>query len=442
MSTDAVMAWLRANAIPLHYLQAGHGSDDLQRLKSVFADAAIIGMGEATHGTREFVEVRHRLLEFLATEMRFNTLMIEASDSDMRAVNEYVLNGTGDLAEVLSACGTLMWDTEEFSATLEWIRNYNRSVGDDRRIRLYGMDIWPNRCARARVLQYLERTAPERVRTTQDLFESLAAQEAIWPAIAADPNNEGTIKELLPRLRELLAWLQENERALVHRSSASEFAQARASLGHMEHWMMANITEFVPAEFPEEQGPKNLVRSRYMAENVRNRMESSPPGTRIVVWAHNYHLEIGLETAAISDIPNMGSYLKEWYGKRYYSLGLEFNRGAYLAREGLPEFRLGDFKTGEFESSREGSLPHQLAVAGIGDFLLDLHAPVSHEEVKAWLSSKQAVHSVSWFYKDPERSYTEITVGKRRDGILFVSQVTATRPTAGALAAAAARVGL
>jgi erythromycin esterase-like protein len=138
----------------------------------------------------------------------------------------------------------------------------------------------------------------------------------------------------------------------------------------------------------------------------------------------------------------MGSYLKEWYGKRYYSLGLEFNRGAYLAREGLPEFRLGDFKTGEFESSREGSLPHQLAVAGIGDFLLDLHAPVSHEEVKAWLSSKQAVHSVSWFYKDPERSYTEITVGKRRDGILFVSQVTATRPTAGALAAAAARVGL
>jgi erythromycin esterase len=442
MSTDPIIAWLRANAIPLHHLQAGHGSDDLQPLKSLFADATIIGMGEATHGTREFVEVRHRLLEFLATEMRFNTLMIEASDSDMRAANEYVLHETGDPAKILSECGTLMWDTEEFLATLSWIRSYNRSVGDERKIRLYGMDIWPNRCARARVLQYLERTAPEKVGTTREMFESLAAQEAIWPAIAADRNNEGAIKELLPRLRELLAWLVENEQAMVHRSSASEFAQVQASLGHMEHWMMANITDFVPAEFPEEQGPKNLVRSRYMAENVRKRMESSPPGTRIVVWAHNYHLEIGLETAAISDIPNMGAYLKQWYGNRYYSLGLEFNRGAYLAREGLPEFRLGDFKTGLFESSREGSLPHQFATAGMGDFLLDLHAPASQGEVKAWLSSKQVVHSVSWFYKDPEKSYTEITVGKRRDGILFLNQVTATHPTAGALAAVAARLGL
>lgn len=442
MSPSSIIRWLRDSAIPLRYLQAGHGSDDLRSLRSIFADATIIGMGEATHGTREFVEVRHRLLEFLVSEMGFNTLALEASDSDMRAANDYILHGVGDLAKILAESGTVMWDTEEFSATLAWMRDYNQSVEDSRKIRLYGMDIWPNRCGRDRVLQYLERVVPEWIATTQDLFKSLAAEEAIWPAIAADRNNEGTIKELLPRLRELIHHFGARKKALIKESSAEEFEEVQISLRHMEHWMMANITEFVPSSFPEEQGPKNLVRSKYMAENVRSRMERSPPGTKLVVWAHNYHLEIGLETPTVSDIPNMGSYLKQWYGDGYYSLGLEFNRGGYLAREGLPEFKMGDFRVGVVESSPVNSLPHLFAAAGVGNFMLDLHVPASDAEVKAWLSSKQAVHSMSWFYKDPERSYTEITVSKRRDGILFIDEVSATHPTATAVASVAARKGL
>jgi erythromycin esterase len=388
------------------------------------------------------VEVRHRLLEFLVTEMGFNGLVLEASESDLQVANEYVLHGIGSREKILTDLGILMWDTEEFSIVMDWMRDYNRSLRDSERVSLCGMDNWPNRCGRENVLRYLERVAPERLDATQKLFGSLAEQEMVWPAIAADPKNEEPIKELLPQLRELQACLAETRETLIQMSSAEELEEVRISLERMEHWMMANMSEFVPASFPKEQGPKNLVRSRYMAENVRSRLERSPPGTKLVVWAHNYHLEIGLEMASVPEIPNMGSYLKEWYGDGYYSLGLEFNRGGYLSRKGLPEYKLGDFNVGVFESPRPDSLPAVFAETGLSCFLIDLRTPVADSTIEEWLSSRQVVHTVSWYYKDPEISYTEITVGKRRNGILFIDRVNATQPTAGALESAAARRGL
>jgi erythromycin esterase len=101
MDQAAVITWLRENAIPLRHLQAGHGFDDLQPLKVILKDARIVGLGEATHGTREFFQLKHRMLEFLVTEMKFNAFALESSYSGCQAINDYVLTGTGELEKVL-----------------------------------------------------------------------------------------------------------------------------------------------------------------------------------------------------------------------------------------------------------------------------------------------------------------------------------------------------
>ena len=54
-SGAAVVAWLRQAAIPLRHVEAGHGFADLEPLKQIWKDVRIVGLGEATHGTREFV---------------------------------------------------------------------------------------------------------------------------------------------------------------------------------------------------------------------------------------------------------------------------------------------------------------------------------------------------------------------------------------------------
>jgi erythromycin esterase len=64
--------WVRVNAIRLTTPEAGHGFADLQPLKKVVGDARIVSLGEATHGSREFFQLKHRTLGFLVSEMGFS----------------------------------------------------------------------------------------------------------------------------------------------------------------------------------------------------------------------------------------------------------------------------------------------------------------------------------------------------------------------------------
>ena len=43
--------------------------------------------------------------------------------------------GKGDRAEVLTGKEYMAWDTEEFSAMLEWMKSYNQTVPDEKKIR-------------------------------------------------------------------------------------------------------------------------------------------------------------------------------------------------------------------------------------------------------------------------------------------------------------------
>jgi hypothetical protein len=70
-------------------------------------------MGEATHGSREFFQMKHRMLEFLAEKMGFTVFAIEANWPESLAVNDFVLNGEGDPAVALAGMYFWTWNTEE-----------------------------------------------------------------------------------------------------------------------------------------------------------------------------------------------------------------------------------------------------------------------------------------------------------------------------------------
>ncbi len=88
--------WVRRKAIPFATPVAGSGFADLQPLKRMIGNARIVSLGEATHGTKEFFQMKHRLMEFLAVEMGFTHFAIEANMPEAEKVNDYVLTGMGD----------------------------------------------------------------------------------------------------------------------------------------------------------------------------------------------------------------------------------------------------------------------------------------------------------------------------------------------------------
>ncbi len=126
-AADPVRDWIRLNAIPLATPEAGHGFSDMQPLKQIIGKARIVSLGEATHGTREFFQLKHRMLEFLASEMGFNIFSIEANMPEAYRLNDYVLRGDGDPAKLLKGMYFWTWDTEEVLGMVHWIREFNQS---------------------------------------------------------------------------------------------------------------------------------------------------------------------------------------------------------------------------------------------------------------------------------------------------------------------------
>ncbi|WP_250637886.1 erythromycin esterase family protein [Streptomyces fodineus] len=174
MMTKDVRDWLSARALPLRRLDAGGPADDLRPLTEVLKNVRVVGLGEATHGTREFFLLKHRLIEFLVRDLGFRTLAMEAPAAAARSVDACVLHGRGDVRSAVAQLGFWTWKTEEVLALVEWMRRYNASVAEDRRVRFVGIDPqWPA-AAVGRLDAFLRRTAPERAAALGNAFGFLA----------------------------------------------------------------------------------------------------------------------------------------------------------------------------------------------------------------------------------------------------------------------------
>src|SRR5689334_18502169 len=158
---DPTLQWIRVNAIPLTTTEAGHGFADLQRLKPLIGNARIVSLGEATHGTREFFQLKHRMLELLATEMGFSIFSIEANMPEAYRLNDYVLNGTGDPASLLRGMYFWTWDTEEVLAMIRWMRTFNASGKGP--VQFTGFDMQTPTVAAANVRTFVAAYEPEYV---------------------------------------------------------------------------------------------------------------------------------------------------------------------------------------------------------------------------------------------------------------------------------------
>lgn len=151
--TPPQLAWLKTNAVAVTTVEAGNGFTDLQRLKRIVGDASIVSLGEATHGTREIFQMKHRLVEFLASEMGFTIFSIEANMPEAYRLNDYVLHGTGDPRALIAGMYFWTWNTEEVLAMVEWMRRFNASGKG--RIGFTGFDMQTARVAIENVENFL-----------------------------------------------------------------------------------------------------------------------------------------------------------------------------------------------------------------------------------------------------------------------------------------------
>jgi erythromycin esterase len=421
LKQQAVVTRLKENGVTIKTVDAGNGFADLLSLKRVFKDVHYVGLGEETHGTREFFQFKHRMLEFLVKEMGFRVFAIEASYSACQNINDYVMGKTDDGAKALDSQGFWTWNTEEVRAMIDWMREYNKSVPVDGRVKFVGFDIQVNDTGKARLLEYLKRVAPERFAEV-DAFFKVEIDElvnAVFLKRDAAKEELEKLNGLRKQYNDLFVFLELSGANLAAKSSQAEYEQMRE---------YARVLVQYADAYAQPGFGGNVARDLYMADNFRRIVEREPAGTRFVVWAHNGHIATGDDDGRY---PTFGHHLRRFYGQNYYALGFSFNQGSFQSREAQPKDpknrMLMSFTVGP---ASVNSVDWFLAQTGAKILFVDFRSSRKSAEIGEWLAAPHPMRSVGSMYAPgAEQNYfSPITLGAEFDGLFFVDSANRARP--------------
>lgn len=415
----AVISWIQENSVLVKTVEAGNGFADLQPLKKVFKDVRFVGLGEATHGTREFFQFKHRMLEFLVREMGFRVFAIEAGLSACENINDYIAGKSDDGAKALDSQGFWTWNTEEVRRMIDWMREYNRTVPADKRLKFVGFDIQKNETGKAKLLEYLKRVAPERSGETAELFKIDEEEVAAQVFEKSEKDATAKLSELRNRYNGLFVFLELNGANLAAKSSRAEYEKmlelARVMVQYLDAY---SYTDF----------RSTVQRDLYMADNLRRIAEREPTGTRFVVWAHNAHISTGDEEGRY---PHFGWHLRRFYGKEYYALGLSFNQGGFQSRDTRTQDSTKRLLTAfTVKPAPADSLDWMLAQTNKKMFLVDFRSESRSAELQEWLSAALPMRFIgSGYSPEAEQSFFRpIVLNEEFDGLFFIDMTTRARP--------------
>jgi erythromycin esterase len=401
--------WFKSRAIPLLSLEPRSGFADIEPLRSTIGNARIVSLGEATHGTREFFQLKHRLVEYCVSFLGITIFGIEASFPECLAVNEYVQTGSGDAADVLAGTRFWTWNTQEVLELIEWMRWWN--THREPKIVFFGFDMqFPTEAALG-LLDYLDKVAPELAKACRIPLAPLTADFAanLFPTLPQ--SQKDAVFECLDDLNNEFAA---REAAWITRAGRLALQIARLHTQVLEQC----------ARLRMDPGDSD-IRERSMAENVRTFLQIQGANAKAVLWAHNSH--VGRDTYnAKSKVRSMGDYLDEYYGRQYVVVGFAFNQGSFQARR-QSNFRLVDHTV---PPAPAGSLDATLAAVGLPAFAIDLTRISPGEPIAGWLSSQPATRQVGAVYseKHTDDYFEKLDLSKTFDILAFVESTTAARP--------------
>jgi erythromycin esterase len=404
--TGDPVAALGRNAHALRTTEPYGDLRDLRPFGAMVADAKVVGLGEATHSSREFITMKHRVFRYLVEEKGFTTFSLETGWSGGVRLNEYVRHGTGDLDQIMKEefqGSYQFWYTTEYRDLIQWMRHYNTRHATQ--VQFMGNDIgYAGPELFDRVTGYVRGHRPTLLARFTDAYRDLrpttdvntwmstylglplAQRQAVatkaQQALDALAATHGTTEEF--------TWTVQHARAITQVATLYSFdvddaAKFRAAM---------------------------LYRDQVMAENTAWWLEQT--GEKILLSAHNGH--VGYESHDPEQYPRVeGAFLRDRLGAGYVSAGFTFHHGSFNAQGENDE--IGTFAVGPVGA---GNNEYTLDKVALRDYLLDVRSAPA--VARAWLGKPRPTHSIGTGWPEPDRL---IALGKTHDILIHLHRVRA-----------------
>jgi len=309
--------------------------------------------------------------------MNFTSFVLEASLPYSNKINDYILNGNGNIDELMSNMpGWFLWDTQEMKNILIWLYEHNKGQEIGNKVNFYGIDIVAPNNGLEQIFEYIKKIDEpyfEQIKnknfgrriiednqwqTTQQRFSELPEDEKQ----ILGKNYNGLFKHIKQDKENYIAKSSENEYEWILKLSYSAneankmFSETdRLKMGLIRENAMANITFWI---------------------KERNK--------KIILWAHNVHIgksEFTMSVMPENEIKGMGDILNQKFGDNMVSIGASFNQG---------EFQEQNLT---FEPAEPYTIDGTLAKLKTDYFILNLKGNSENKIVEKWLNTDKVIRA-------------------------------------------------
>jgi erythromycin esterase len=385
--------WIKNNHHKIRSLSADDlDFSDLQFLHPLIGDRRLVQLGESSHGVSQFNQAKVRLIKFLHQEMGFDVIAFESS-----IYESFFANENADSLSALDIMKNSIYGVWHCQEALELFKYIKETRDTSRPLILAGFDI---QISSSRGIVNRPENFEEIVAKLDPVYaKEVLTNDKAFLAIrntTISPEDKEKYKSFYAaltdwfdlRMDELLSIYANNPRIpLVMRQTS---------------WSMIDYIDKL-----SEKGREKMmnIRDKGMAGNVFYLLNTLYPEEKIMIWAHNYHIQYDIAEWDTS-VRNMGSWLINPLRDELYTIGL-------FMYEGMAAYN--DRKRYNIKPAYENSFEAIMYYTGDDYNFVDVLYQ-EWNEGNSWMFEKIPFHDWGILFRQQ-------TFKNQLDAILFVKEV-------------------
>lgn len=387
--------------------------------KSNFNEVKIVGMGEATHGTKEFFNLKKETFKYLALNCHYRVFGIEASFGGCNYINDYVNSGIGNIDSAMHNLEFWTWQTEEVKDLILWIKDFNADKAQNEKIIFFGFDMQNYYSPIEYINTFLSRRKIDNYHELQEIIKPITSYSELALYYKLQDKKLHYSDTLLKVNYSLNVWLKKNKAKIESTYSEKQFETLQ--------FCVENFHEAINMS----QSAGYNYRDSCMAATIIKIQQQED--AKVFIWAHNGHINLSMNNTLMNP---MGAYLKKHYDQKYYSIGFVFSEGRFQAFKGPDTFfgvlvkyvfaRKKLYK-GLIECSvptyKKNTLTNYFERTGKPSFFIDLT-----KTENAVFTTPKHTYDIGAAFLNYKRSSDKIIASKQFNGLIYFNHTSSATP--------------
>lgn len=300
---------------------------NLDKLIESIDNSKIILIGDQTHGTEEFYDVRIDITKKLIYNKKINFITIEWDLIDVYNINLFILDKTNiGLKKILDGFKRFpkwLWNNKPFHNFIIWLKEYNKHLEYTDKIRIYGIDFYCMFDTFDILLDYIYNYDLSIYNNGKYIYNNLIK----YKNREFDYGKDIEINKIISYEKDITNFINSINDYLQNIDNIDEYIFIKQNLR-----LLKDIENYYRQSINKENLSWNL-RDLYMFNTINNLIKPIK-NYNIIIWTHNSHVADGryIDDYIEMEQYNLSQLLKQYYGTNFvYTIGMLTYMGNIIA---------------------------------------------------------------------------------------------------------------